>query len=95
MHKFITAATLSLLIGTSALAQTANAGSSAPGLQSNATPIPANKKLKKPAPALYASPYSTNAEHDVYVRGEYVGSDPDPRIRATIRREAVRNYGFR
>ena len=40
------------------------------------------------------SPYSPNPEWDVYVRGEYVGSDPDPRIRWSLRREAVRNYGL-
>jgi hypothetical protein len=42
-----------------------------------------------------ASPYSTNPEYDVYVRGEYVGSDPDPRIRSTLRDEAKRHYGIR
>ena len=40
------------------------------------------------------SRYSTNPEYDVYVRGEYVGSDPDPRIRWTLRHEAKRNYGL-
>jgi hypothetical protein len=38
---------------------------------------------------------SGNPQWDVYVRGEYVGSDPDPRVRDTLRREATRNYGFR
>ena len=38
---------------------------------------------------------SGNPQWDVYVRGEYVGSDPDPRVRDTLRREAVRNYGWR
>ena len=33
------------------------------------------------------SPYSTNPAHDVYVNGVYVGSDPDPRIRWTLKRE--------
>ena len=33
------------------------------------------------------SPYSTNPEHDVYVNGVYVGSDPDPRIRWSLKRE--------
>ena len=33
------------------------------------------------------SPYSSNPEYDVYVNGEYVGSDPDPRIRATLAQE--------
>jgi hypothetical protein len=33
------------------------------------------------------SPHSTNPEYDVYVNGEYVGSDPDPRIRASLAQE--------
>jgi hypothetical protein len=45
-------------------------------------------------PAASAARYSPsgNPEWDVYVRGEYVGSDPDPRVRSTIRSEATRNY---
>ena len=35
----------------------------------------------------YGSPYSTNPAHDVYVNGVYVGSDPDPRIRWTLKKE--------
>lgn len=35
----------------------------------------------------YGSPYSTNPAHDVYVNGVYVGSDPDPRIRWSLKRE--------
>jgi len=30
--------------------------------------------------------------NDVYVYGEYAGSDPDPRIRETIRQEYLRDY---
>jgi hypothetical protein len=37
---------------------------------------------------------SGNPKWDVYVRGEYVGSDPDPRVRDSLRREGARNYGF-
>ncbi len=33
------------------------------------------------------SPYSTNPAHDVYVNGNYAGSDPDPRIRWSLRKE--------
>jgi hypothetical protein len=66
------------------------AGASVPG-QSRAV---AASKTKKKNVAARQSP-SGNPDWDVYVRGEYVGSDPDPRIRATIRREAVRNYGMR
>lgn len=35
-------------------------------------------------------PFSSHVHYpsyDVYVKGEYVGSDPDPRIRETLRRE--------
>ncbi len=33
------------------------------------------------------SPYSSNPAYDVYVNGNYVGSDPDPRIRWTLKKE--------
>ena len=46
------------------------------------------KKAKAPKRVVrYGSPYSTNPAHDVYVNGVYVGSDPDPRIRWTIKKE--------
>jgi len=57
--------------------------------------VAGDKAKKKKAVVPTRSSPSGNPEWDVYVRGEYVGSDPDPRIRATIRREAVRNYGMR
>jgi hypothetical protein len=41
------------------------------------------------------SPYSSNPEFDVYVNGDYVGSDPDPRIRATLAHEWRNRGGFR
>jgi hypothetical protein len=31
--------------------------------------------------------YSTNPAHDVFVNGQYVGSDPDPTIRSTLARD--------
>jgi hypothetical protein len=31
--------------------------------------------------------HSSNPVHDVYVNGKYAGSDPDPRIRASIARD--------
>src|SRR5207253_8439767 len=31
--------------------------------------------------------HSTNPRHDVYVGGQYVGSDPDPMIRFQLQRE--------
>jgi hypothetical protein len=41
------------------------------------------------APAFAASTvqrvHSTNPQYDVYVDGHYVGSDPDPSIRAMLR----------
>ncbi len=46
------------------------------------------KRAKTPKRVVrYGSPYSTNPAHDVYVNGVYVGSDPDPRIRWTLKRE--------
>ena len=49
------------------------------------------QKVKKAKPQKrvlrYGSPYSTNPAHDVYVNGVYVGSDPDPRIRWTLKKE--------
>ena len=58
------------------------------------------KHTRTPPPAPYPGTYalppgphswsyglrlrSTNPAHDVYVGGEYAGSDPDPRIRAMI-----------
>ena len=48
------------------------------------------------APYAYAyAPYSglerrLSSGNDVYVNGIYVGSDPDPRIRETLRRESHR-----
>jgi hypothetical protein len=42
-----------------------------------------------------AFPYSSHPEHDVYVNGEYAGSDPDPRIRWTIWQEYKGRFGLR
>lgn len=36
--------------------------------------------------------HSTNPKHDVHVNGRYVGSDPDPRVRDSLRREAGSMY---
>ncbi|MEX0753108.1 MAG: hypothetical protein WD073_09315 [Xanthobacteraceae bacterium] len=51
---------------------------------------------KKPATTTNAkkqptSPYSSNPEYDVFVNGEYVGSDPDPRVRSQLKREWKNN----
>jgi hypothetical protein len=68
---------------------------------SYSTPPAKNVKSKRSkATAAYArqyggSPYSTNPAYDVYVNGEYVGSDPDPRIRATLAHEWRTQWGDR
>ncbi len=36
---------------------------------------------------LPSSAFAHHPSYDVYVNGEYAGSDPDPRVRWTIRRE--------
>lgn len=41
------------------------------------------------------SPYPHPLEYDVWVNGTYVGSDPDPRIRATLRNEARESHNLR
>ena len=64
------------------------------------TPSAKNVKSKRTkAKAAYAqqyrgSPYSSNPEYDVYVNGEYVGSDPDPRVRATLAQEWRSGWGL-
>jgi hypothetical protein len=41
-----------------------------------------------PAPSEDTSPHSSNPAFDVYnLQGEYVGSDPDPRIRSLLQDE--------
>jgi hypothetical protein len=46
-------------------------------------------------PAWGPSPYPHNPEYDVYVRGEYVGSDPDPRIRWSLLEEWKQSHNLR
>ena len=41
------------------------------------------------------SPYPHPPEYDVWVNGTYVGSDPDPRIRATLRKEAKESHNLK
>jgi len=101
MTKIFAAAALAALIATPASAQAIKNEGSGAGLKSYAASDTQKAKAKKKrAVTTYtqsrrASPYSSNPEFDVYVRGEYVGSDPDPRIRATLRDEAKRHYGLR
>jgi uncharacterized protein YdeI (BOF family) len=45
------------------------------------------KKTKTEQRVVRRSPYSSNPDYDVYVNGVYVGSDPDPRIRWSLKRE--------
>ena len=40
------------------------------------------------------SRYSANPAYDVYVNGQYVGSDPDPRVRATLAQEWRSEFGM-
>ena len=42
--------------------------------------------LAQTAPQPNRQQHSTNPAYDVYKNGQYLGSDPDPRIRATIQR---------
>jgi hypothetical protein len=51
------------------------------------------KKVKAArfAPRVYSP--AGHPEWDVYVEGAYVGSDPDPRIRWTLEKEARGGYG--
>lgn len=49
------------------------------------------KKATRPT-VRSGSPYSSNPEYDVYVNGVYVGSDPDPRIRSSLRREWIEDH---
>lgn len=43
--------------------------------------------LFNPSPLANQVLHSTAAAHDVYVRGQYIGSDPDSRVRDEIRRD--------
>jgi hypothetical protein len=57
------------------------------------------KSKKSKATSSYAQQYqgsrrSSNPAYDVYVNGEYVGSDPDPRVRATLAQEWRSEWGL-
>jgi hypothetical protein len=43
------------------------------------------RHVRAPAPAF--SPFARDRRYDTYVNGQYVGSDPDPGVRRTLRRE--------
>jgi len=93
--RVIIAVVIATLITTPAAAQY----SLAPGYSTPpSAPIATSKKVK--AKAAYAqqyrgSPHSSNPAFDVYVNGDYVGSDPDPRIRATLAHEWRSQGGMR
>jgi hypothetical protein len=46
----------------------------------------ASPALAQRAPQRQQPQHSPNPAYDVYVDGQYVGSDPDPNIRAQLRR---------
>ena len=85
MIRILIAAALAALIATPASAQSVNVKKK--NTNTSTTWMTAQEKA-------YRTGYSPsgNPEWDVYVRGEYVGSDPDPRVRWTLRDEAKRNY---
>jgi hypothetical protein len=92
---------MKMFVAVIALAMAATAPAFAPGQQAQAqtyssdqaTPHKAKVKKSKTQKRVVqrvvrsASPYSTNPAHDAYVNGVYVGSDPDPRIRWSLKRE--------
>jgi hypothetical protein len=103
--RIFLAAIFALLFATPATAQYGPASGSY-GNQQNAmdrATVPAPKKAtakKKKATAPYYQPYrgsrySTDPSFDVYVNGLYVGSDPDPRIRASLAAEARSGVNMR
>jgi hypothetical protein len=97
MTKIFVAAALAALIATPAYAQSMKSEGNGAALRSYASGTSKAKAKRHKTVTTYqqrVSP-SGNPEWDVYVRDEYVGSDPDPRVRYTLRQEAVRNYGFR
>ena len=103
MIKILTVVAVTALVATPASARSLKADGSDAALRSFAASDTQQAKSKKakrgvavsqPQPARVWS-YSGNPEYDVYVRGEYIGSDPDPRVRSTLRSEATRSYGNR
>ena len=97
MIKIFTVAALAAWIATPACAQSMRSDDNGAALRSYAQDTSKAKAKRHRTVTSYPQRRSPSGhpEWDVYVRGEYVGSDPDPRIRATLRQEATRNYGFR
>lgn len=98
MKRVLATAVVGALAATFLSAAPANSASDGVSAKSQAKQTTRSTQAKKPKRSVTTGSggsYSGNPEYDVYVRGEYVGSDPDPRVRATIRQEATRNYGLR
>ncbi len=92
MKILVAAVALSALIASPILA--ASGPDQAKAAQARATkhtakhvkPVRAAKRVQAQAPQPF-SPFVHRPEYDVYVNGVYAGSDPDPRIRWTLKRE--------
>jgi hypothetical protein len=87
---FIAAAAIVAVIGSPAITASAAAPGKAHATKQTAKHakhirVPAARYVRAPA-----HPYDPTVHHpsyDVYVNGVYAGSDPDPRIRLSIKRE--------
>lgn len=82
MKTFAAASVLALVLASPVVAAQTHATTSAKSKVPHTT-------VRPQAPA-QAWPYSTRVhkpEYDVYVNGEYAGSDPDPRVRYELKRE--------
>jgi hypothetical protein len=90
MTKILTATALALLIATPAFAQSTKADGSKAG-KSYASYTSGARAMNRERP--WAPPPSINPEYNVYVNGEYIGSDPDPRVRWTLREEERSRFG--
>ena len=84
MTKILTATALALLIATPAFAQSTRADGSKAG-KSYASYTSGTRAMNRAQP--WAPSPFINPEYNVFVNGEYVGSDPDPRVRWTLREE--------
>ena len=94
--RIILAVALTVAITAPAAAQYNSWGGGASGPDYSTPSAPRAKSNRAKAIESYAREYrgspSSNPAFDVYVNGDYVGSDPDPRIRATLAQE-WRNRG--
>jgi len=86
MKTFLATTALALIIAVPAFAPGQAAQAQTYTKEQSAPPKVKKQKSQKRV-VRSGSPYSTNPAHDVYVNGVYVGSDPDPRIRWSLRRE--------